>query len=97
MDDDERVVGLEVEHAGQSLLVKANKGVIFGSGGYVHNRQLVAANQRNHIYGSCAIPMATGDFINIAGAAGARMGNLSGAWRTQVVFEQTLKSSKTPE
>jgi 3-oxosteroid 1-dehydrogenase len=94
MDDDERVVGLEVEHAGQTLLVKANKGVIFGSGGYVHNREMVAGHQRNHIYGSCAIPMATGDFINIAGAAGARMGNLSGAWRTQVVFEQTLKSSK---
>ena len=94
MNDAGRVVGLEVEHAGKTLLVQARKAVIFGSGGYVHNPDMVAANQRNHIYGSCAIPMATGDFINIAGAAGARMGNLSGAWRTQVVFEQTLKSSK---
>lgn len=94
MNERGRVVGLEADRAGKTVSIRAHKAVIFASGGYVHNPQMVANHQRNHIYGSCAIPMATGDFISIAGAAGAKMGNLSGAWRTQVVLEQTIKSSK---
>ncbi|MFB3077823.1 MAG: FAD-binding protein, partial [Lysobacterales bacterium] len=78
----------------QSVMLQARKGVIFASGGYAHNRQLLASNQRNRFYGSCATPMATGDFINIAGAVGARLGNMSSAWRSQVVLEQALKNSK---
>jgi hypothetical protein len=40
------------------------------------------------------MPWITGDFINIAGAAGARMGIMSSAWRTQVLLEEALQSSK---
>jgi len=40
------------------------------------------------------MPWITGDFINIAGAAGARMGIMSSAWRTQVLLEKALQSSK---
>lgn len=91
-----RVVGLESESQGKVVSFKARKAVIFATGGYVHNPDLVAHFQRNPVYGSCAAPMATGDFVNIAGAAGARLGNMSGAWRSQVVLEETLKSSKLP-
>lgn len=94
VDDSNRVIGLEALHNGKTVSVRARKGVIFGSGGFVHNPKSVLSYQRTHIYGSCAIPMATGDFIDIAAAAGAKLGNLSGAWRTQVVLEQTLISSK---
>ena len=38
------------------------------------------------------MPGSTGDFIDIAGAIGARMGQLSGAWRCQVVIEEALHS-----
>ncbi len=89
-----RVVGLEVDSAGQVVSLRARKAVIFATGGYVHNPDFVANYQRNHLYGSCAMPWATGDFINIAGAAGARLGNMSGAWRTQILLEEALQSSK---
>lgn len=94
LNDKGRVLGLESEHNGKVVSIKARKAVVFATGGYVHSPDSVAQYQRNHIYGACAIPMATGDFVNIAGAAGARLGNMSGAWRTQVVLEETLKSSK---
>jgi 3-oxosteroid 1-dehydrogenase len=94
LNDAGRVVGLQADRDGQAVLLQARKGVIFASGGYAHNRQVLAGNQRNQFYGSCASPMATGDFISIAGAAGARMGNMSSAWRSQVVLEQALKNSK---
>ena len=89
-----RVVGLEVDSAGQVVSLRARKAVIFATGGYVHNPDFVANYQRNRLYGSCAMPWATGDFINIAGAAGARLGNMSGAWRTQILLEEALQSSK---
>ena len=94
VDDADRVIGIEADNNGKTVSLRARKGVIFGSGGFAHNRKSVLRFQRNHIYGSCAVPMATGDFMEIALAAGAQLGNLSGAWRTQVVLEQALKNSK---
>ncbi len=92
MNGAKRVMGLQVIHNNQPIMLRAKKGVIFGSGGYAHNNQLLASNQENEFYGSCAIPMATGDFIGIAGAVGARLGNMSSAWRSQVVLEQALEN-----
>ena len=94
LDDARRVVGIEAEAAGDVVSIRARRAAIFATGGYVHNSQFVDTYQRNRIYGSCAMPWATGVFINIAGAAGARMGNLSGAWRTQIVLDEALRSPK---
>jgi len=38
------------------------------------------------------MPAAEGDFIDIATAAGARLGNIGGAWRTQILLEDALVS-----
>ena len=95
LDDARRVVGIEAESGAEVVSIRARKAVIFATGGYVHNAEFVENYQRNRIYGSCAMPWATGDFINIAGAAGARMGNMSGAWRTQIVLDEALQSSKS--
>ncbi|MEE8339068.1 MAG: FAD-dependent oxidoreductase [Xanthomonadales bacterium] len=89
-----RAVGLEVESGDTVVAVKARKAVIFATGGYAHNPEFVSLYQANRLWGSCAMPWSTGDFINIAGAAGARMGNMSSAWRTQVLLEEALQSSK---
>jgi hypothetical protein len=86
-----RVVGLEAESAGNVVSLRARKAVVFATGGYVHNPEFVAKYQRNHMYASCAMPWSTGDFINIAGAGGARLGNMGGAWRTQIMLEEALE------
>ena len=93
-NDEERVIGLEAESEGKVVSLRARKAVIFATGGYAHNPEFVANYQRSHLYGSCAMPWATGDFINIAGAGGARLGNMGGAWRTQILLEEALESSK---
>lgn len=89
VSDNGRVIGVEADSGGKSLRLNARKGVIFASGGYSHNLELIGLYQPQ-IYGSCAVPSATGDFIAIAGAAGARMGDLGTAWRSQVVLEEAL-------
>jgi succinate dehydrogenase/fumarate reductase flavoprotein subunit len=87
-----RVMGVEAESNGTVVSFRGRKAVIFATGGYVHNPDFVARYQRTHLYGSCAIPTANGDFINIAGAAGARLGNVGCAWRSQIVLEEALVS-----
>lgn len=89
--DGGRAVGVEAEANGKTIRIGARKAIIFGTGGYAHNLDLVGLHQ-TALYGSCAMPGSTGDFISIAGAAGAAMGTLDGAWRTQVLFEEALES-----
>ena len=91
LKEDNRVVGIEAESAGKLVRIKARRGVIFGTGGYAHNIELVAMHQ-TAIYGSCAALGSTGDFIPLAGEAGARMGTMNTAWRSQVLVEEVLKN-----
>lgn len=91
-NDTGRVVGLEAEHDGKVVSIGARKAVIFATGGYAHNPDFVARHQRARQYGACALTSSTGDFINIAGAAGARIGNMSAAWRMQVMVEEALQA-----
>lgn len=86
---DGRVIGVEAEQNGKTLRIKANKGVVFGTGGYSHNVELCKMHQP-HVYGTCSLPGSTGDFIPLAQEAGAMMGNMSYAWRSQVVLGEAL-------
>lgn len=90
VNDAGRAVGVEAEIDGEVVAFRAHKAAIFATGGYAHNSEFLAQYQRTRLFGSCAMPIATGDFINIAGAAGARLGNMGGAWRTQIVLEEAL-------
>ncbi|MDR2839113.1 MAG: FAD-dependent oxidoreductase, partial [Azonexus sp.] len=87
----DRVIGVEADFNGKMVRIKAKKAVIFGTGGYAHNTDLIRKHQLG-LYGSCARPGATGDFIAIAETAGAALGPMSNAWRTQVVLEEALEN-----
>ncbi len=90
-DADGRVIGVEADQKGKTLRIKASKGVVFGSGGYSHNVDLCKLHQPA-VYGTCSLPGSTGDFIPLAQAAGAKMGTLGYAWRSQVVLGEALGS-----
>ena len=91
-DDHGRVVGLEAGAGETTVTIQGRKGVIFTTGGYAHNPELKRRYQRAPLFGACAMPASEGDFITIAGAAGAQMGDLGSAWRSQVVLEECLVS-----
>jgi 3-oxosteroid 1-dehydrogenase len=84
------IIGVEVDTEEGKIAVRSRKAVIFGAGGYAHNLDYVRQYQRIFLYGSCAVPTATGDFITMAGAVGARMGGLHTAWRSQALIEEAL-------
>jgi 3-oxosteroid 1-dehydrogenase len=90
-----RVIGIEADQAGKSIRIRARKGVIFGTGGFVHNVELCELHQPP-IYGTCALPGATGDFLPLAQEAGARMGNLGLGWRGQFLLGEAIESRGVP-
>jgi len=87
--EDGRAIGVEAETEKGTIRIRATKGVVFGTGGYAHNEELVRKHQIA-LYGACAMPGSTGDFIPMAQAVGAKMGPLGTAWRTQVLLEEAL-------
>lgn len=90
------VIGLEATTGGQTVTFRAKRGVIFGSGGFTHNPQLMLHYQKGPTYGGCAVPTCEGDLVAMGGAIGAKMGNMNSAWNGQVVIEQALQFSSVP-
>ncbi|HLY54084.1 MAG TPA: FAD-dependent oxidoreductase [Stellaceae bacterium] len=86
-----RVVGVEADSGGKTVRIRANKAVIFGTGGFAHNLDFIQLYQK-FLYGSCAQGGAVGDFVTIASRIGAQIANMQSAWRTQVVLEQALEN-----
>lgn len=87
-----RVIGIEaLTPNGGTLRLHARRAVVFGSGGYTHNAELWRRFQPGPIAGGGALPTCEGDFIAIGESVGAKLGNMSNAWRAQVVLEQALE------
>ncbi|MDZ4327674.1 MAG: FAD-binding protein, partial [Pseudomonas sp.] len=81
---------------GSEVNLRARKAVIFGTGGYAHNKDMMRNYQPAPVYGTCSVPSSEGDFITIAQGVGAKLGNMGNAWRMQLVLEHTLGLSSVP-
>lgn len=92
------VVGVQAA-AGDGTLTRyrARRGVVFATGGYSHDRELVKEFQSGPLYGALAAPTNEGDFLYLATALGARLGQMQTAWYAQVVLEQALRSRSVPD
>lgn len=96
-NDRGEIVGVEAATAdGRTWFMRARKAVVFGSGGYTHNPELLRNFQPGPIYGGCAIPTIEGDFIVMGQGIGAKLGNMVNAWRTQIILEQALEYPSVP-
>lgn len=87
------IVGVEVHAGVRSILVRARRSVVFGTGGFIHDADLRREFLAGPTYGSCAVAEARGDIIRIAGEVGASMGNMAHAWWYQVVLDHAVESS----
>ncbi len=85
------VVGVEaVTSENNRVTFRAKKAVVFCSGGYTFNPELMLHFQRGPHFGGCAAPTNTGDFVLMGSAIGAQLGNMAGAFRAEIVLEQAL-------
>jgi 3-oxosteroid 1-dehydrogenase len=95
-DDTGRVVGIEVVTPEGTKMVRATKGVIFGSGGFTQNVDMRYNYLRAPVLGGCAVPTNQGDLVNMAIDAGVKLGNMNEAWLQQEVLEEVLEFSSVP-
>jgi hypothetical protein len=86
------VIGVEATRAGSSrpVMIRAARATHFGSGGFIHNRQLREAFLRGPAYGGCAAPGSQGDFIAMATGEGAELGNMQHAWSIGLIMEEAF-------
>jgi succinate dehydrogenase/fumarate reductase flavoprotein subunit len=86
----ERVVGVVADEGGTERVFRARGGVVFASGGFTHNRELMLRSFSFPLVHGAAAPSNEGDFVAIAAAAGARLGNMGNAWLAPIQLEQAL-------
>lgn len=94
--DTNAVIGCTVTREAKQIRVKTRRGVIFATGGFTQNRELLRRFHRDPVFGGCGVPTNTGDFIGIASDAGAELANMANAWRVQVVLEEALRYQSLP-
>ena len=78
--DGNAVIGLRAERNGQTIFVKARKGVILATGGFEWNAELVKAFLRGPLIGPASPPDNEGDGLLMAMEVGAQLANMSEAW-----------------
>lgn len=87
------VVGVQALTGRGERLYRARRAVVFGTGGFTQDRSKVMNYLQGPIFGGCAVPTNTGDFIDMATQLGARLGNLRNGFLVQHVLEQALANS----
>ncbi|WP_185015578.1 FAD-dependent oxidoreductase [Salinisphaera orenii] len=96
-NDGGRVAGLVVEDPDAGLVkFQARKGVVFASGGFTHNKAMADCFLRGRVWGGCAMPGSTGDFVPIAAGVGAMFGNMNNAWWCQIPVELAVRRRSVP-
>ena len=81
MMDGERVVGVVAATVGGGeLRVGARRGVVFATGGFTHDCELVDSFLDHSVVGGAAAVTNTGDFVRISTTAGAQLRTMQHAW-----------------
>jgi succinate dehydrogenase/fumarate reductase flavoprotein subunit len=88
-------IGLEVRSGRAVRLIAARRGVVFCSGGFLHNAVMRSDFLRGPIFGGAASRSSTGDLVPMATSVGAQLGNMAHAWWDQVVLELACGPSET--
>jgi 3-oxosteroid 1-dehydrogenase len=96
-NDDNEVIGVQAEARLRATLIGSRRAVVFGSGGFLNNRERAQRFLRGPVFGGTAVETNSGDLVDIAGEVGAQLGNMSNAWWDQCIVEVALRVPSTTE
>jgi hypothetical protein len=85
--EDGAVRGAVVDDGAACRTVEVRGGVVFGSGGFVHNPELRHRFLHGPIAGGSGVPTNTGDLVSLSIRAGAELGGMHHGWWNQQVAE----------
>ena len=87
-DEGGGVTGVIVGEQEPRRQIRADRGVVFGTGGFTQDRRLVRHYLDGPYVGGCAAVGNTGDFVGLAQAAGAELANMNQAWSAPIALER---------
>ena len=74
------VIGVIADSEGKEIAIKARRGVIIGTGGFEHNREMVRHFLRAPIHAVNTVTTSTGDGLLMLMALGADLRNMNECW-----------------
>jgi succinate dehydrogenase/fumarate reductase flavoprotein subunit len=96
--EDRRVVGVIAEGpGGETVRIAAAGGVIFCSGGFVHNPELRQEYLEAPYLPGCAAMDNDGQLLVLARRLGARLSNMAFPWRAPIVAEVQMREPESVE
>jgi len=91
-DADGEVSGVAVDGPQGRRTFLARQGVIFATGGFAHNVELLNEHMPGPVMGSCAVPTSQGSFIELTRDLDVELAYLDCAWWGEVAAEMVLES-----
>jgi 3-oxosteroid 1-dehydrogenase len=91
------VTGVEVDTPEGRGQVLARQGVVFATGGFTHNVELVEEHLPGYVPGGGAAASAQGAFVALAQQLGAELAHMDSAWWAQLPVELALESREQPQ
>jgi len=82
------VVGVTADTAAGAVSLYARQGVVFATGGFPHNAEIIRDHWRGPLYSSCAVPTAQGDFVKIGLEVGAELAHMRNGWLYEDLLEK---------
>lgn len=95
VNDDGEVVGVQAEHQGATVSIRATKAVVFASGGFTHNEQLRRSFLHPAVLAGCAAVGNEGDLVGISAPLGAQLANMNSAWLAPIAIEKAIADPRT--
>jgi 3-oxosteroid 1-dehydrogenase len=96
LSDGDEVCGVRVESASGTRTIHARQAVVFGSGGFAHNVELVDRHLPPGVFGGCAVAQSQGDLISLTEGLDVELAHLDCAWWGEVPVEVALENRETP-
>jgi 3-oxosteroid 1-dehydrogenase len=92
----DEVIGVVAETDDGSRTFFARRGVIFATGGFTHNRELMDRYMPGFVPGGGASSSAQGDFVTLTGDLGVELAHMDKAWWGEVPVEVAIAERETP-
>lgn len=86
-DENGEVTGVATD----SNKIFARRGVIFATGGFAHNVELLERHMPGPVLGSCAVSASQGDFISLSEDLDVELAHLDRAWWGEVAAEMAIE------
>jgi len=92
-NDTGQVIGVEARIGTRTVLCRAERAVVFGTGGFLHDAELVRTYLPGKVFGGCSVPTTAGDFVRIGQRLGAPLAGMHRSWWKQVLVEQAIDNA----